>query len=931
MHFVPKLKKLFSLLILLYQININVISASTTDFEMDRVCSDANFDKYKHKTGYRTVQHFADDESMYISSPHPFYSSLFMTREKGDINLFIKSIGFELFIVALGGAAFVNYIIFIIVWAIHKGLFRILSEEEKAERQKSKCRYCKFFVMFICLLISMALSCFGMLFISNFKTNVNLSDCSYLRFTNHGLYGANKNFAGTFNLREAFSNLTYSLNSIENFYARMNLFNNEINSIKILFDQGMEDCNDYAVDNSVFTPNPDGSKFNYIKMNYQDLYGPKTDENTLLGIIYKHYTEKIEPIIETLDSMKSDYRYLIDHKTNLISGLQTYEKYFDTMTQMYQILNDNIGRVLVDYTDMGVQTIYYITIIVYFIYPIIILLLIIFIYIYVCKSQVGVCIVKYLRILIHVLWNILFIFTAVGFVLSGYIGTYRKYSYDLTTSFNYLIGSRLIINPYSNENIFQEFAQDSTISRSIELFSSCYNSSQSTNIANIFDIRNNLLLYFNKLYQDYNVLLNLIYHNNLDESISPLIENHLNLLDTYLVNISKTTSPSTHLENDVSRYFKIVNKYTDFGNEEAYQRDCVTKTYDIWVANRNDCPNGYLYSLDGSGEKNCLVISDQEWTVDLIELRYLPVCLTINGGSTGVQVKKYLERIKEFYQSNSDLITNMKNGADTLIEYYELLVNNFNTELRIDNETFRNFTLPFSMFTNEEDIYSIFDCGILKQDLIDFYDSVRNKLSSISIAHLILLLLLNIFNVVAIYFLITVLYTFYRIEPEEKPRKSIKEKTNDKVLTINKSKKRKSSVAPKTKGRKTKSKLYVSMGKGTNSETPSSSTDHMRTSHNESNQNEDEESEGKTNSKKQTNSNKSGTESGSRSRSGTGSHYDTGSYTGSGSEADSNSKLKSKSKKKSKNKRRCTVKEEEEGEEEEEFEDGVRDDGSAMS
>ena len=98
-------------------------------------------------------------------------------------------------------------------------------------------------------------------------------------------------------------------------------------------------------------------------MNYQDLYGPKTDENTLLGIIYKHYTEKIEPIIETLDSMKSDYRYLIDHKTNLISGLQTYEKYFDTMTQMYQILNDNIGRVLVDYTDMGAQTIYYITII----------------------------------------------------------------------------------------------------------------------------------------------------------------------------------------------------------------------------------------------------------------------------------------------------------------------------------------------------------------------------------------------------------------------------------------------------------------------------------------------------------------------------------------------------------------------------------------
>ena len=71
-----------------------------------------------------------------------------MTREKKDFNLFISSIGFELFIVALGGAASINYIIFIILWAIHKALFRILSKE-KQEKLKSACRYCKFFLMFI--------------------------------------------------------------------------------------------------------------------------------------------------------------------------------------------------------------------------------------------------------------------------------------------------------------------------------------------------------------------------------------------------------------------------------------------------------------------------------------------------------------------------------------------------------------------------------------------------------------------------------------------------------------------------------------------------------------------------------------------------------------------------------------------------------------
>ena len=541
-----------------------------------------------------------------------------------------------------------------------------------------------------------------------------------------------------------------------------------------------------------------------------------------------------------------------------------------------------------------------------------------------------------MRILIHVLWNILFIFTALGFIISGYIGSYRRYSSDLTISFNYLIGSGLINNPNSDENIFIEFAQDSSVSRSIGLFSACYNSSQSTNIANILDIKNNLLFYFNKLYQDYNILLKLIYHNNLDESIPPLIQDHKNLLDTYLFNISKTTSSKTHLENDVSRYFTIVNKYTDFGNEETYQVNCVTKMYDIWSSNRYDCPSGYIYSLDGSGEKNCLVISDKEWTENSIELRYLPICKMITGESTGDQIKKYLLRIKKFYESNNNLITNMKNGADYLIDLYEQLVNGFNNLLRIDNETLLNFTLPFSMFTEEENIFSIFDCGILRQDLIDFYDTVRNKLSSISIAHLVLLLLLNIFNLVAIYFLMTVLYTFYRTGPEEKQRKSVKEKTNDKLITINKTNKnkRKSSTVQQSKTRKTKSKLYVSMGKGSSSETPSSSTDNMRTSNNESSQNEDEESDERTTSKKRTSNSQtrsSGTGSGSGSRSGTGSasgsRSGTGSYKGSGS--GSGSQSQSKSNKKSKRKRRSTVKEEEE--EEEEIEDGVRDDGSAMS
>ena len=921
-------KKIFSLTILILQIIIVLINSSTTDFEMERVCSAGNFDDYEQKTGYRTAQHYADDDGMEITSAHPFYRSLFMTREKDNLNLFVKSIGFELFIVALGGFTFVNYIVFIIVWSVHKGMFRILSEKEKAEKQQTKCKYCKFFLMFLFLLISSALSVFGIIFMKAFKNSINLSDCGYLHFTNHGLFGDNQNFAGTYNLREAFANYTYSLNSIDNFYSRMNLFNNNISSINQEFNERLTDCNTLVTVNSVISPNPDKGLFDFISTNYQSIYGPYTNDSTILGIIYKYYDERIVPVLDALEEIKGDYRHFLQYKQDYITEIEKYSIYFDIMTQMYQILNNNIGRVYNDYTDEGVNTVYYLMYIIYIAFPATTLTIIVLIFIYVCKKEVGICIAKYIRIIIHVLWNILFVFTTLGFLLSGYIGTYRRYSYDLAPSFNYLISSGLIQNPNSEENIFQDFAGNSTISRSVKLFAACYNSSQSTNIANILDITDNLLLYFNKLYQDYNTLLHYIYNNNLNEDLSPYISDKEALINTFLFNISKATSANTHRENDISRYFAIVNRYTDFGNDDTYQIDCVTKMYDYWTTNRENCPDEYVYTLDGSHDKNCLVITDSEWTENMIRLRYLPICrLKGSGGSTGDQIDKYLSRIKKFYESNKQLIINMENGIDLLLDKYQELINSFNTEMRLDNNTFLNFTLPFSKFTFEEDIYNVFDCGILRQDLIDFYHIVRSKLNSICIAHLVLLLLLCIFNVAGIYFLITVLYTFYRKEtkPGKKKTSSSSRNSDGKVLTINKSKKKTTRRDKKdnTKG-KTKSKLYVSMGKNASSETPtSSSNENLRSSsgENETSQNEEEEESEEKTKNSRTSSYQSSSKSKQRSSQ----------KSGSGSGSNSKSKSYESEKENKKRKKRKKKEEEEEEEEEEEIESGVRDDGSAMS
>ena len=186
-------------------------------------------------------------------------------------------------------------------------------------------------------------------------------------------------------------------------------------------------------------------------------------------------------------------------------------------------------------------------------------------------------------------------------------------------------------------------------------------------------------------------------------------------------------------------FINELNKYTDYSNKDTYQINCVTNTYDIWVTNREDCPSSYDYSIDGSQEKNCLIMS--EWTIDMITLRYKPTCKTKSGEKTSQKTTKYLERLKEFYDENKQLVINMNNGIDNLISLHDELINNINLEIRNDNNTFLNFTLPYSMFTNDTSIYELFDCGILKDDLIDFYDITRHKLSINSIVHFVILII----------------------------------------------------------------------------------------------------------------------------------------------------------------------------------------------
>ena len=207
-----KFNKRLSFFLILTIINLFIIKSLPTDFEMERVCSSAEFDKADHKDGYRTIQHYADDDNIELTKAHPFYRSLFLEGKRSNLNKFINSIILELVIFGLSAIALINYFLFLFIWCGHCCIFKIYTDKEKFQKQKN-CKYCSFIVMLVYFFISIALSVIGILFISYYKKSLKLSDCGLLRFTSHGLYGTGQNFAGSSNLKDSFLNTSYSLKS----------------------------------------------------------------------------------------------------------------------------------------------------------------------------------------------------------------------------------------------------------------------------------------------------------------------------------------------------------------------------------------------------------------------------------------------------------------------------------------------------------------------------------------------------------------------------------------------------------------------------------------------------------------------------------------------------------------------------------------------
>jgi hypothetical protein len=193
------------------------------------------------------------------------------------------------------------------------------------------------------------------------------------------------------------------------------------------------------------------------------------------------------------------------------------------------------------------------------------------------------------------------------------------------------------------------------------------------------------------------------------------------------------------------------------------QSTCFTKgTHDHWVTNISKCPVGYKYVSSGEvGSKCCLKLS--EWTEITIKSRYTnAICPSIEGLSLIDQFIKYFKTLKEYETNTITTLTKIINNNTALQNDYIGILDSLEAHYKANHVFLDDFTKVLRKYagdnTTESSTYDIFNCSILRNDMLAFYDNIYNKFYSFSLLNIFSFACFGLFSYINVYIIIRSIY-----------------------------------------------------------------------------------------------------------------------------------------------------------------------------
>lgn len=637
-------------------------------------------------------------------------------------------------------------------------------------KYKKKTKKTCFYITSIVLLgISLAFSITGLCGVVFSRRSFDSAVCGAMRFTYEAIHGAvNEDdypkWIGLLNIESFNEEFITQLNSARGeMVVRLNTENindengNYTDKIRNFFtDTGIED---------ITSPNHDLQNDLLFTPIYKEQIGTYDKENTHVGNIMKHYKNTADAIVSNLISIFNGVNVFEDKtpgSTNNNNVVQVKE-----VTDILNSMQENLIKLIPMFISMESTLItnivrlrniisnkLYITGLVLFaISAFISILIIILTSYYNCKASGHLKPIKYT---IHVLWNILLGIVAVFLAAVCIIGCSLILTRNLVPTVNYLLSLDYFNN---STNVFLSKSNDLP---SFSHFNICMNNPNSS-FAEEFGLFGSSYQHVESVYQNYQQVK--LHYNSIEQYKTnvDLFTNINEILKTYIDDVSLTTNSTYHKQHDVEYVLDIMNRITDSSHQNTIQSSCFTRgTHDHWVTNISKCPIGYKYVSSGEvGSKCCLKLS--EWTEVTIRSRYTnAICPSLEGLPLIEQFIQYFETLKKYESNTTTTLTNIINKNTALQSQYIGILDSLDEHYQNNHAFLDNFTKALRKYagdnTTDSSTYDIFNCSILRNDMLAFYDNIYNKFYSFSLLNVFSFACFGLFSYINVYIIIRSIY-----------------------------------------------------------------------------------------------------------------------------------------------------------------------------
>ena len=314
----------------------------------------------------------------------------------------------------------------------------------------------------------------------------------------------------------------------------------------------------------------------------------------------------------------------------------------------------------------------------------------------------------WIRISIHIIWNIGFILIIFYICILYYSVGYGTIIYNSL----YLLDRQIL---KTNKSIF---------------FNKCLNTEES-DLRDVLDLidKNSVLIDIDRYYKNIYPILNSLGY--FEQEIPKLnnIKKITNNFNNYLNNYALSTN-ATYKTSDVNFVLNEITKITNHSKNQENRDDFFCDSNDIWVSSKAKC-HDYIYIsrydihndfIRKKEDKYCFIIQDNYQPSDL-KIIYENICTKRAFN----QLTQYIIGLTKYYNSNENLANSLEKTLKEIERYNKKLSKAILYQIELCKKDISDLTDIYNPILGNVNITFLFKCGGLKPKIINFYDITYNQ------------------------------------------------------------------------------------------------------------------------------------------------------------------------------------------------------------